>query len=361
MIEISRLKKSYAGEKGEVSAVKNVNLTIPKGKLFTLLGPSGCGKSTTLRCVAGLEKPDEGEIRIEGKLLFSSSDKVVVPAHKRDIGMVFQSYAIWPHMKVFENVAYPLRIKKVRKEEIRKRVMKTLNTVGLEGLEGRPAPQLSGGQQQRVALARALVTEPKVLLLDEPLSNLDAKLREQMRLEIKELQQRLQITTLYVTHDQIEAIAISDLIAVMNQGTLLDVGQPKEIYLRPQCKFTAEFIGLTNMLKGKILEKKESISKVETYLGRLSCHLPNEIKHADEVLIFIRPENIKVCKDKPQARDNVFEGKIQSVMFLGEFLDCHILVGKEVLRARLHSSVNLKEKDKIYIELGQESLISIPA
>ena len=182
------------GEKEKVSAVNKVSLTIPKGKLFTLLGPSGCGKSTTLRCVAGLEKPEEGEIKIGEEKVFSSKEKLFIPPNKRDIGMVFQSYAIWPHMTVFDNVAYPLRIKRFSREEVKEKVKKALCTVGLQGLEDRLAPQLSGGQQQRVALARALVKEPRILLLDEPLSNLDAKLREEMRLEIRGLQQRLRIT-----------------------------------------------------------------------------------------------------------------------------------------------------------------------
>jgi len=196
MIRISNLVKRFVGEKEKVMAVNDVSIEVPEGKLFTLLGPSGCGKSTTLRCVAGLEKPEAGEINLSDETLYSSRKNIFVPAHKRDIGMVFQSYAIWPHMTVFENVAYPLRIKRTPREKIRTKVQKALNTVGLEGLEDRLAPQLSGGQQQRVSLARALVKEPKVLLLDEPLSNLDAKLREQMRLEIKELQDESWIGTI---------------------------------------------------------------------------------------------------------------------------------------------------------------------
>jgi len=361
MIELSNVSKYFKGDKEKVQAVKDVSIEIPEGELFTLLGPSGCGKSTTLRCVAGLEKPEEGEIRLGGEILFSSRENIFVPAHKRDIGMVFQSYAIWPHMKVFDNVAYPLRIKQLPKEEIRARVKKALETVGLEGLEDRLAPQLSGGQQQRVSLARALVKEPKVLLLDEPLSNLDAKLREQMRLEIKELQERLNITTLYVTHDQVEALAISDSIAVMNRGRLLDVASPQDSYFRPKTRFAADFIGLTNILKGKIKECQAEMGSVETSIGLLKCPIPNESKSGDTVLIFSRPEDVKVFKQKPATVENILEGDIKILIFLGEMLDCQIVVGTEIIRARLHPKSGLKEKERVYLTIEPDSLISIKA
>ena len=361
MIEISNLIKNFEGEKGKIIAVNKVSLTVPEGRLFTLLGPSGCGKSTTLRCVAGLEKPEEGEIKIGQEKIFSSKEKIFVPANKRDIGMVFQSYAIWPHMSVFENVAYPLRIKRLPKEEIRRKVFEVLSTVGLEGLEDRLAPHLSGGQQQRVALARALVKEPKVLLLDEPLSNLDAKLREQMRLEIKDLQKRLNITTLYVTHDQTEALAISDLIAVMNQGEILDLGRPKEIYHRPQTKFTADFIGQTNILEGRILGKKGNLVKVATPLGEFLCSVLKETETVDEVFVLIRPENLKLLNDKPLSPENTLEGRIKSLIFLGEMVDCQILAKGVVLRARIHPSSPFREDDEVYLKIDPESSICIPA
>lgn len=361
MIEITNLIKYFEGEKEQVKAVDDVSIEVPEGELFTLLGPSGCGKSTTLRCVAGLEKPEGGEIKLAGETLFSSRQSAFVPAHKRDIGMVFQSYAIWPHMKVYDNVAYPLKIKRMPKAEIRARVRKALDTVGLEGLEDRLAPQLSGGQQQRVSLARALVKEPKVLLLDEPLSNLDAKLREQMRLEIKELQERLKITTLYVTHDQTEALAISDYVAVMHEGKLLDVAGPKEVYFKPRTQFTADFIGLTNILRGRVKELKDGTGEVETKLGRLLSPLPAESKTGDEVLIFIRPEDVVVLKQQPEAAENVFSGEIRALIFLGEMVDCQIMAGQELIRARLHPKSELKEKEQIYFQLKKESLISIPA
>jgi len=361
MIEVFNLKKTFEERKGKVIALNDVSFTIPDGELFTLLGPSGCGKSTMLRCVGGLEKPDAGVITIGGEVVFSSKDRIFVPPHKRDVGMVFQSYAIWPHMTVFKNVAYPLTIQKLPKKEIRERVALTLRTVGLEGLEDRLAPQLSGGQQQRVALARALVKAPEILLLDEPLSNLDAKLREQMRREIKELHQKLKITTLYVTHDQIEALAISDLVAVMNQGNILEIGSPKDIYHYPKDKFTADFLGLTNILEGKVIECTENRGKADTPMGELSCSLPSEVKKGDEIQIIIRAENIFISKEKPPASQNAFEGKISSLVFLGEFIDCEVCIKGRILRARLHPSSPFREKESIHLGIEPDSIICVPA
>ena len=360
MIEIANLVKHFEGDKEKVVAVNDVSIEVPEGKLFTLLGPSGCGKSTTLRCVAGLEKPESGEIKVAGEPLFSSRSGTFVPAHKRDIGMVFQSYAIWLHMKVFDNVAYPLKIKRLPRDEIRRKVVKALETVGLGGLEDRLAPQLSGGQQQRVSLARALVKEPKVLLLDEPLSNLDAKLREQMRLEIKELQERLKITTLYVTHDQVEALAISDFIAVMNAGRLLDVAGPQEVYFKPRTRFTADFIGLTNILRGRVKRLKDALGEVETKLGVLKSPLPPESTTGEEVMIFVRPEDVAVSRQS-RGGENEFEGRIKALIFLGEMVDCQIESGSELIRARLHPKSKLEEGERVYFELAPAALISIPA
>jgi iron(III) transport system ATP-binding protein len=360
VIEIFDLTKIFLGEGEKVLAVNKVSLTIPEGKLFTLLGPSGCGKSTTLRCVAGLEKPEDGEIKIGGETVFSSGKRLFVPPNKRDIGMVFQSYAIWPHMTVFDNVAYPLRIKRVAKEHVKTRVKKALHTVGLQGLEGRLAPQLSGGQQQRVALARALVIEPKILLLDEPLSNLDAKLREEMRLEIKELQQRLKITALYVTHDQCEALAISDLIAVMSAGKVLDLGTPKQIYDQPKNRFTADFVGLTNILRGKILKREGAIGKLALPWGEFFSLIPEGSKEGEEILVFVRPENVKLSKERPSSPENTFEGEIKSIVYMGEIHDYQILIKGTLLRARFHSTSPFKEREKVYVGIEPGCSISIP-
>src|ERR1700742_535535 len=253
MIRIDALHKRYPDQDAAVSAVDDVSVEIAQGELYTLLGPSGCGKTTTLRCVAGLERPDAGLIALGERVLFDASRGIAVPLNQRGIGMVFQSYAIWPHMTVFENIAFPLRVARGRRygrDEIRKLVDQALGTVGLGGYGDRPATRLSGGQQQRVALARAIVHHPQLLLLDEPLSNLDASLREEMRAELRRLQQQIGITAIYVTHDQAEALAMSDLIAVMDHGRIVQFGEPRAIYFRPENEFVASFIGAANLLSG---------------------------------------------------------------------------------------------------------------
>jgi iron(III) transport system ATP-binding protein len=360
MIEIVNLLKRFEGEKGSFTAVDCVSLTVPEGTLFTLLGPSGCGKSTTLRCVAGLERPESGEIRIGSETVFSTAG-VFIPPNRRDIGMVFQSYAIWPHMTVFDNVAYPLTIKGIPRAKVRDRVIGILQVVGLAGLENRSAPNLSGGQQQRVALARALVKEPRVLLLDEPLSNLDAKLREQMRFEIKALQRRLGITTLYVTHDQSEALAISDRVAVMDLGRILDVGTPEEIYHRPKNRFTADFIGQANLLEGRIAEAGGGPARISTSLGDFFCPIPPQSGPADRVLIFIRPENLRIIAPGEPAPPNTFAGEIDSLTFLGESMDCQIRTCGPLLRARLHPSLGSREGEAVRICVDPAAAICIPA
>jgi ABC-type Fe3+/spermidine/putrescine transport system ATPase subunit len=246
VLELRDVVKQY----GSVRAVDHLSFTIERGEVFTLLGPSGCGKSTTLRIVAGLEHPEEGELILTGQTIVSAKEGVFLPPERRNMGMVFQSYAIWPHFTVFENIAFPLRLRKLGGEELRKRVDETLDIVGLAGLGERPATALSGGQQQRVALARALVYSPDILLLDEPLSNLDAKLREHMRLELRSIQRRLGMTVLFVTHDQAEAMTMSDRVAVMNSGHFEQVGQPNEVYERPASTFVRDFLGRALVLEG---------------------------------------------------------------------------------------------------------------
>src|SRR5690242_13879875 len=309
MVQIEALEKYFGEDKERVHVLKGVTLNIPEGSLYTFLGPSGCGKTTTLRCVAGLERPDGGKISIAGHTVFAAAERVYVPTNRRPIGMVFQSYAIWPHMTVFENVAYPLTIHRINKADIKKRVADVLKVVGLQGLEDRPAPKLSGGQQQRVAFARALVNEPKVMLLDEPLSNLDAKLREQMRFEIKALQRRVNITTIYVTHDQAEALAISDQIAVMHAGKLIEVGNPHQLYSRPKRRFTATFLGLTNLIPGKVIELggDSRPGRLETSKGIFSFIPAAGFAAGDAAILSIRPEHIEVMKQKPQVSENVLE------------------------------------------------------
>src|SRR5215212_7465054 len=271
MLSVNGLFTEYPNDKGQiVKAAQNVTFDVPEGKLFTLLGPSGCGKTTTLRSIAGLEHPAAGEITVNGQPVYSSKQKVFVAPNRRNFGMVFQSYAIWPHMTVFQNAAFPLEVGKKRysKKEVEEKVMRVLHAVDLDRFAEREATKLSGGQQQRLALARALVMEPKLLLLDEPLSNLDAKLRERMRFELKRLQRELGITTIYVTHDQAEALALSHEIAVMSEGQIVQIGSPRDIYERPRTKFVADFIGTTNFLDGTVLGRdgREDIVRVGTAL-----------------------------------------------------------------------------------------------
>ncbi|HEX9878981.1 MAG TPA: ABC transporter ATP-binding protein [Candidatus Binatia bacterium] len=363
MVEIQGLEKYFGEERDRVHVLKGVSLDIPEGSLYTLLGPSGCGKTTTLRCVAGLERPDTGSISIGEKKVFDSADWTYVPPNHRPIGMVFQSYAIWPHMTVFQNVAYPLTIQHRPKAEIRKRVEDVLRVVGLQGLEERPAPKLSGGQQQRVAFARALVNEPKVMLLDEPLSNLDAKLREQMRFEIKALQRRVNITTIYVTHDQAEALAISDQIAVMHGGRLIEVGTPHQLYSRPERKFTATFLGLTNLIGGKIVELDGTCQKgrIETNKGTFSFVPSRGLSRGQSAVLSIRPEHIQVHKKKPEGLDNVVEGTVREAVFMGDAYHCQVDVKDLLLRVHTHPFLNIATGEKVFLQLDSQSCNGLPA
>jgi len=358
MIRIQNLHMYYQTERGRVHAVRGIDLDIQQGQFFTLLGPSGCGKTTTLRSVAGLETPEEGEIFVGDDLVFSSTARKVVPPYSRDIGMVFQSYAIWPHLNVFENVAFPLREMKRRlsQREIRDKVERALSLVHLDGLADRPAPFLSGGQQQRLALARAIVKEPRVLLLDEPLSNLDAKLREETRFELRELVKRLGITTLYVTHDQLEALTMSDIVAVMEQGRIAQQGSPVEIYQSPQDRFVANFIGLTNFIDGRVKAAGRGnplVGEVETGSGTLRCVLDGGMNAGDPAVIVIRPEDIHLAGDAA-PKSNLLEGKVDAVIFMGDSLECQVLVGSQRLRTKLHPSSPIQKGQNVALELPAE-------
>ena len=354
MLNVTHLRKIFNPEKGEVRAVDDINFEIPAGEFFTLLGPSGCGKTTTLRCVAGLEKPDGGEISIGDKKVSSAQKNLFVPCNKRDIGMVFQSYAIWPHMNVFNNVAFPLVERGLKKAEIKEKVMNTLKLVKLNGLEDRPAPLLSGGQQQRLALARALVKAPGLMLLDEPLSNLDARLRAMMRVELKELLKELKITSLYVTHDQIEALAMSDSVAVMNEGKIVQVGDPASLYHRPAKEFVANFMGAANFLKGQALtdsrpEAFETLGRVETDHGIWQSLMAKGIRKGDQVMVCIRPENFTLGRERPESEGNVLEGNVEMATFLGETYDCLVRVGKDEIRARVHHFLAPQRGEKVFL------------
>ena len=363
MIGISNLSMSYRGSHGAHPAVNGVSLEARQGSFYTLLGPSGCGKTSLLRCVAGLEQPDEGEIAIAGETVYSSQRNIFVPPHRRRIGMVFQSYAIWPHMTVFENVAFPLRRRHPRpgKAEIRERVQAALALVKLEGLEQRPAPFLSGGQQQRLALARALAAEPLVLLLDEPLSNLDAKLREDMRIEIRQVVDRLGVTTLFVTHEQIEALTMSDVMAVMKEGRIVQEGSPEAIYHRPSEVFVADFIGSSNFLRGELRAEPGAgkFAQIVTAIGPVSCRLECGFAAGDSAAVAIRPEHIVLLDPTERSGANQFDGTIETVTFIGNLYDCRIAIGAERLRVQLPPSARLQSGAQVRLGFPPEHCLAL--
>lgn len=296
--------------------MRGVSLEVAQGDFFTLLGPSGSGKSTALRCVAGLEFPDSGEIFIGDDCVYSSERGIRLPTDERPIGMVFQSYAIWPHMSVYENVAFPLAHGAKRSQRppggIEENVMEALALVHMEDYGQRPATQLSGGQQQRIALARALVRKPRLLLLDEPLSNLDAKLREDMRIELKELTVNLGITSFFVTHDQLEALAMSEQIGVIIDGSIVETGRPREIYARPQSARVADFLGFSNQLAGRVVETGELLL-LETEIGRLSVPSAGHDPANGTTAVAIRAEAIVCSREEPTVADNVFQGIVERI------------------------------------------------
>jgi len=313
-LKLIHLTKKY----GKFFAVKNMNLEVEKGSFTTILGSSGCGKTTTLRMIAGFINPDDrGEIYLGGKILND------VPPHKRNIGMVFQSYALFPHMNVFNNIAYGLRLRKLSIDKVKEKVKRVLEFVGMEGMEKKMISQLSGGQQQRVALGRTIVLEPEVLLMDEPLSNLDAKLRINVRNEIKQIQKKLNMTTIYVTHDQDEALSMSDKIVVMNSGEIQQVGDSWEIYNRPKNKFVADFIGMKNFIDANVKSLQQNEITLDAKGLRLIMQ-NNEsynLSERENILVCIRPEDIKISKDKPSmGMDNVLKGNIYQNSYLGRVI-----------------------------------------
>lgn len=352
-LQVSGLTKTYGGKHG-VAAVTDVGFEVEKGKIFSLLGPSGCGKTTTLRCVAGLEKGDAGEILVDGEVCFSASKSVFLPPEKRGFGMVFQSYAIWPHMNVFDNIAYPLKVRGVSRDEIKQRVKKALEMVRLDNIEKRSATLLSGGQQQRVALARALIYEPRLLLLDEPLSNLDARLREHMRYELKELQSKLNITTVYVTHDQTEALALADQVAVMFDGRVLQMGPPEEVFEKPKARSVADFLGFSNLLPGKVVDSGQPGQVVvEVAIGRLLCRYGGPEAPKGGVTVAIRPENIKI-RGTSDSKD-ALAGRLMTAILGTEFIDYVVDVNGQQMKVRAISSERFSEGSRVYLELGSES------
>ena len=332
MISVRNLSKGFESGREQVTALADVGFEVESRSFFTLLGPSGCGKSTILRCVAGLETPDAGEIRIGDRPVFSSRDGLNLPPNRRRIGMVFQSYAIWPHMTVFQNVAFPLEVQ--RRPDVRSRTMAALDVVGLAGLADRYASRLSGGQQQRVAFARAIVAEPEVLLLDEPLSNLDAALREQMCTELRKLHDRLRLTTLYVTHDQAEALSLSDRIAVMRDGRFVEVATPMDLWNQPRTVFTAQFLGGANILGGDA-QADDRGAAVKTSFGVLrTAH-----RATGPVTLYVRPENVELVA--PGDGPNRFVCRLVGQRFQGDMreLELQLPEGGPVIRCKTRTGV----------------------
>jgi iron(III) transport system ATP-binding protein len=384
VLQVQNLVKSFDGERQKrrarkeqstngdaalrVFAVNDVSFTVEPGELFTLLGPSGCGKSTTLRSIAGLEQPDSGIVSVGDTVLFaagaSAKKRVNVPANKRGLGMVFQSYAIWPHMTVFENVAFPLRVRarkqRPSKREITERVERVLETMELLQYADRHATKLSGGQQQRLALARAIVVEPSLLLLDEPLSNLDAKLRESLRFELKRLQRELGITSIYVTHDQIEALSLSSNIAVMRAGEVVQLGKPRDIYENPQNKFVAEFIGTSNFIDGTVKARTGERYVVETLDGRLTLDASLDVPPGTEVVVSIRPEAVMLTTERPLDAVNMWEGNVTTRAFLGDAVDHVVSVGKRDIRARCLPHISHAPGTSVYMQMDPAKLSLVP-
>mgnify|MGYP000899912178 CR=1 FL=1 len=350
---------------GDFTALENLCLNINEGEFMTLLGPSGCGKSTTIRLIAGLERPDSGSIYIDDKLV--SGQGTMVPPERRNMGMVFQSYAVWPHMSVFENVAFALRMKKVPNSTIKSRVREMLRLVNLEGLEQRYPTQLSGGQQQRVALARALASEPSILLLDEPLSNLDAKLRESMRFEIRAIQKRVGITTVYVTHSQEEALTMSDRIAVMRCGALLQVGTPFEIYNEPASKFVADFVGLANFFRGKVVGACDGYYDIQLGNGTMIRAIGRKDGQAamTDVEVMVRPENIRLSSPDSGEKEgmNTLLGLVQRAAFSGGIAEYSVQVDacETPVRAQGDPSSMLNVGDRVLLSFDARATHIVPA
>ena len=367
MLTVRGLNTEYPSQKGPaVKAAQDVAFEVPAGKFFTLLGPSGCGKTTTLRSIAGLERPVSGEINVNGRVVFSSDRKIFIPPNQRNFGMVFQSYAIWPHMTVFANAAFPLEVRKAKmsKSEIREKVMRVLSAVALDAYADREATKLSGGQQQRLALARALVMEPELLLLDEPLSNLDAKLRDRMRFELKRIQRELGLTTIYVTHDQGEALALSHEIAVMNEGKIVQIGSPRIIYDRPRTRFVADFIGTSNFIDGTVLgfEDQHQLWRVRTPIGDLLVSAEAVLQAGAHCTISVRPEDVELTEDEGSGNRllNTCSGIVDQKVFLGDFVDFQVKVGETMLLSRAHPSLRTPIGETIHVRMNPDKCVAIP-
>lgn len=347
-VRLIGIKKQF----GDVVAVDQFSVDIADGEFVSLLGPSGCGKTTTLRMIAGFDMPTAGDIYIGDTLMSSVEQNKFDSPEDRNIGMVFQSYAVWPHMTIFNNIAYPLKIKKNKRGIIKDKVEQNLSLVGLEGFGKRYPHQLSGGQQQRVALARALIMDPEVMLLDEPLSNLDAKLREEMRFEIKDLQKKTGVTIIYVTHDQAEAMVMSDRTVVMNNGYIQQVDSPREIYENPANKFVADFIGLTNFVDCEIISKDIVLLKDGTGAHKVKVYIPPGIR--DKAILSVRPENIDIAK-----KDGDIKGVVTRTVYLGNMIDYRIRVGDIELRVDRDAEEIFPEGSEVNLSFKKTFIFSL--
>jgi iron(III) transport system ATP-binding protein len=358
-LEVEGLIKFF----GHDRAVDDVSFSIPQGSFLTLLGPSGCGKTTTLMSIAGLHSIDAGTIRVGG-IVYTAVDRgVFLAPEKRDIGMVFQSYAIWPHMTVAQNVAYPLEIRKVDRAEIDSRVTDVLVLVGLADMARKMATQLSGGQQQRAALARAIVSHPRLLLFDEPLSNLDLKLREQMRVELKRIQQEVGITSVYVTHDQSEALVMSDDIIVMSKGRIEQKGGPRQIYTSPVNRYVSNFIGVANLLAGRIVEiTGEGYGMMEIAEGtgvtvRLPCRVGAGIAVGAQAVLSVRPENVRIARESDGTHH--LQGEVTQAIFLGNCIDCRVRWGAFEWKVLAHPRLRLRAGETVFLDLDPKHSLAV--
>lgn len=354
-LELIDVAKKYK----DFLAVDGINLQIKKGEIVSFLGASGCGKTTTLRMIAGLIEPTKGVIKIAGKEMNG------IPPYKRDISMVFQNYALFPHLSVYENIVYGLKMRKIKDKKIlMEKAHKMMELVQLQGVENRLPKELSGGQQQRVSLARAMIVEPKVMLFDEPLSNLDAKLREKTRVEIRNLLKQMNVTAIYVTHDQEEALTISDRIAVMNKGVIEQITEPVDLYKKPATKFIADFVGHANLFEGQVFETKTEEIKMQTLTKKMITVQANnqgKIK-GEDISVIIRPENVQISVKPFQSQENTFKGMIKAKIFLGNTQRLLIDLGeKKELEADLHvkEMIQCREGDEIYVFLPKEELVVV--
>jgi len=361
MISVVGLGKTFQSKSETVHAIRDVSFEVAAGEIVTLLGPSGCGKTTTLRCVAGLEKPIAGSILINDRAVVDSKLGVFVAPHRRNLGMVFQSYAIWPHMNVLENVAYALEGRGMSKADMKGQAMQALATVQMSHLSDRPAPRLSGGQQQRVAIARALVGRPQALLFDEPLSNLDANLRMEMRKELRRLQLQIGLTSIYVTHDQSEALAISDWIILMKDGQIVERGRPVDIYRRPKKLFTAQFLGATNLFPGTLVDKDGQRARVHGPHGDLVGVLSDTaLQIGSAVQVSVRPEAIGMARSLGalvEGYANQISGRLELAVFAGNAVEAEVSVGERKVFCLLDHDADLQADRDVVLTFAVEDTL----